>query len=266
MRKYIAVVALLSLWFVISGCSSSQVSALEEQLDRKTTENDMLTQEVDSLRAVLVKKEAQVANLREGLMNKNIIIEDQEQSLNDLQLEYMALKTKIEGGTGATTATKQTKKPAVEEVKQLPTQVEATPPPVVQPAKPVKQVTSTGDYESEYKRAYALYNEHKYNEAGTIFNALIQKDRDHNLADNAQFWLGECYYGLKQYESALAEFEKVFFYPNSNKSDAAQFKIGLCWYNLGRYPEAKEQLIRLLSNYPGSDYVPRARKLLDKIP
>ncbi|MBU0519825.1 tetratricopeptide repeat protein [bacterium] len=262
MRNPILIISIFCLMFALSGCSSRQVKALEEQMDREKVENEMLTQEVDSLRALLIKKEAQVANLREGLTNKNAVIEEQEQSMNELRLEYLELKTSLEGDATGMAQEEPAGQPAVQEVKKPPVQVQSVTPPVPKPV----QVSSSGDYQTDYRRGYDLFNEGKYNDAGTVFNSLIQRNRDHDLADNAQFWLGECHYALKQYESALAEFEKVFIYPNSNKSDAAQFKIGLCWYNMGRYPEAKEQLIRLLSNYPGSEYVPRSRDLLDKIP
>jgi len=35
---------------------------------------------------------------------------------------------------------------------------------------------------------------------------------------------------------------------------------------MNQYPEAKEQLVRLLSTYPSSEYVSRARSLLEQIP
>ena len=58
---------------------------------------------------------------------------------------------------------------------------------------------------------------------------VLGLDAQGELADNAQYWIGECDFALKDYASALEAFHKVFQYSKTEKDDDAQFKLGLCY-------------------------------------
>jgi len=49
----------------------------------------------------------------------------------------------------------------------------------------------------EYKKAYGEYLEYRYDKALTLFQDFLQRYPNHDLADNAQYWIGEIYYGLE---------------------------------------------------------------------
>jgi tol-pal system protein YbgF len=235
---YVACAVFLIL---LTGCSGKRVKILESRVDSQEEEIGLLQAENDSLRKRLQESEDRIQVLQELISAKDATITEQEESLNDLRLQYLELKASME-----------------EEPIASQTPVEA--------AKPSPPPRASGDFKADYDRALKLFRAGKYDQAAQLFGTLAQSDRSHDLADNAQYWLGECYYAKKEYQNAIAEFEKVFAFPNSNKADAAQLKIGMSWLELGKYPEAKEQFIRLLSSYPSSEYVPRARALLEKIP
>ena len=124
---------------------------------------------------------------------------------------------------------------------------------------------SLEEYLSEYKSALQSFNAYDYDKALPIFEKLIISNPDNELADNAQYWLGECYYGIKDYERSLLEFEKVFTFPNNNKMDAAQLKLGICYLRLGNNKGALEEFSRLAILFPESEYIPIAMKLMDSI-
>jgi tol-pal system protein YbgF len=234
-RRLYIVTIILSLLILLVGCGGGKkVKLLEEQLTEEQTRSAQLEQELAVLRNQLTEVQNADRDWEEQLQTKDATIAEQEESLNELRLQNMELKTNLE------------EQPA-------------------KPAAPKESVTYTGDYEVDYQNALDAFNKKWYAQAASTFKSLVQADRNHKLADNAQFWLGECYYAQKQFENALAEFEKVFAYPKSNKGDAAQLKIGLCWLQLGKTEEAKEQLVRLLSTYPSSEHVPRARIILENI-
>lgn len=124
-------------------------------------------------------------------------------------------------------------------------------------------VTKTGlSYGERYRMALAEFNKRKYSNAMSLFNELLKEDSKNVLADNCQYWIGECYYGLKEYRKALFEFEKVLTYGQSNKDDDSQLKIGLCYVQLNEFGKAQEELNRLLLNYPASEYINRAKRIL----
>ncbi len=74
------------------------------------------------------------------------------------------------------------------------------------------------------------------------------------LADNAQYWIGECYYAQKDYKQSIREFEKVEKnFPKGNKVPAAKLKKGLAYRELGNPEEASRELKEVASKYPESE-------------
>ena len=120
-------------------------------------------------------------------------------------------------------------------------------------------------YKQRYDDALDDYNRRRYQAAINKFERLLATDRNTSLADNCQYWIGECYYGLGDYTRAIAAFEKVFSFTNSNKSDDAQLKLGLCYLRLNEVSRAREELERLLSHYPKSEYISLAERFLNKL-
>ncbi|MBD3225107.1 MAG: tetratricopeptide repeat protein [Caldithrix sp.] len=121
---------------------------------------------------------------------------------------------------------------------------------------------SMAEYESRYDQGRQLFESRNYREAIEVFEALISASATHSLADNAQFWIGECHYGLRQYEAAILDFEKVFTFPNSNKHDDAQFKLGVCYLRKGDRQKAVEEFNRLRNDYPDSEFISRIDPIL----
>ena len=122
-----------------------------------------------------------------------------------------------------------------------------------------------GDYASRYAYGRELYEQRNYREAINVFSALLMENDKNSLADNAQYWIGECYYGLGNYAQSVAEFEKIFTFPRSDKSDDAQLKLGLCYLRMGDRQQAKNSLEQLLATYPNSEYANKARQYLARL-
>jgi len=126
-------------------------------------------------------------------------------------------------------------------------------------------VRPSTSFRSRYDQALALYNSRRYRESISAFNQLLASGGDNSLLDNCQYWKGECYYGLMNYEQAILEFQKVFAFPNSNKLDDAQLKLGLCYIQLDNRTQARSEFNKLLQEYPDSEYRGRARDYLSRL-
>ena len=113
-----------------------------------------------------------------------------------------------------------------------------------------------------YQGALYYYRHEQYDRALVEFDRLLQKVPMSEWSDNAQYWKGECYYGLGKYQQALIEFTKVFAFSNTGKADDAQIKIANCHIKLGERDRALAALRKLIDEYSDSEYVPTAR---DKI-
>lgn len=125
--------------------------------------------------------------------------------------------------------------------------------------------SAQSSFRGRYEQALGLYNSRRYNEAISAFDQLLGAGENNSLVDNCQYWKGEAYYGLSNYEQSILEFQKVFAYPNSNKLDDAQLKLGLCYMQLHNNDRAKLEFEKLLREYPDSEYVGRARAYLGRL-
>ncbi|MFQ5677560.1 MAG: tetratricopeptide repeat protein [bacterium] len=134
-----------------------------------------------------------------------------------------------------------------------------SPRPIGQPGEPSRE------FKSRYEQALGTFKARDYRKAISLFTELLGTEANNSLSDNCQYWIGESYYGLGDYNQAITEFERVFSFPNSNKSDDAQLKLGLCYFKLGDRDQARSEFDRLLAIYPGSEYVAVAQKYIGQL-
>ncbi len=122
-----------------------------------------------------------------------------------------------------------------------------------------------GSFQAKYEDALTTYRNRSYKQAIQKFEDLLALNASNSLVDNCQYWKGECYYALGDYNQAILEFQKVFTYSNSNKLDSAQLKLGLCYLRLGNRERARSEFEKLVSNYPDSEYISRAQTYLSRL-
>jgi TolA-binding protein len=121
------------------------------------------------------------------------------------------------------------------------------------------------DYEIVYKEARRFFQEHRYRQAAHRFRQLLQVSQGHSLADNCQYWIGECYFAQGKYYQAIAEFTKVGAYDAADKKDDAQIMLGLAFIKLGEVQHAQSELDWLVSAFASSEYVSRAYRYLRQL-
>jgi tol-pal system protein YbgF len=124
------------------------------------------------------------------------------------------------------------------------------PPP---PKKPAPQ-GSGGKAQQAYSQATDAMNQKQYEKAIRLYRGFIKVNSGHDLNDNAQYWIGECYYAQKKYEEAIIEFEEVIQqYPSGDKVPAALLKEGLAFHALKDNVPARQILKKLVDQYPASE-------------
>ena len=78
--------------------------------------------------------------------------------------------------------------------------------------------------------------------------------------------MAEAYYVLKDFESAVAQFNKVITaYPSSNKVADAYLKVGFSYYELSNWALAEQALEKVLADYPTSTAARLADRRLQKM-
>ncbi|UCG21144.1 MAG: tol-pal system protein YbgF [Deltaproteobacteria bacterium] len=119
--------------------------------------------------------------------------------------------------------------------------------------------------QEHYDNALNLFRSGQYDEARSEFVGYLEKYPKSNLADNAQFWLGECYYADKRYGEAIAAYEKTIKeYPKSDKVSSAMLKQGMAFIELGDNTAGKILLKRVVKEYPSSNQAKIAQSKLNR--
>ena len=134
--------------------------------------------------------------------------------------------------------------------------------------KKVKQPTpsSTGEAGAAYRKAYEAMRAGKIDAARESFERFGREFPKHDLSDNAQYWVGECFYARKKFKDALREFRRVIDeYPTGNKVPDSLLKIGLSYQSLGDGRTAKDVLGQVIEIFPDSPAAKVARERLERM-
>lgn len=98
------------------------------------------------------------------------------------------------------------------------------------------------------------------------FTAFLSDYPNSDLSPNARFWLGESYYGQKDYRRAIDAYERVERdYPHSEKVPSAILKKGYAYLAMRDRAKATATLQQLLSRYPNSQEAGKATEKLAQL-
>ncbi|HET7853273.1 MAG TPA: tol-pal system protein YbgF [Candidatus Methylomirabilis sp.] len=130
------------------------------------------------------------------------------------------------------------------------------------PERPVMQ-GSLPSPEEVYTKALNDYHKGNYDLAINGFKSYLTFYPKTSLVPNAQYWLGESYYGQRKYREAIREFDKLIKeYPDSAKVPGAMLKQGYAYLELNEKAQGKRVLQELKNKYPNSGDARRAQDTL----
>lgn len=217
--------------------------------------------DIINLKGNIYVLDREIDSLKNGMKNLELLNDSLE-----IQIEQLAVQTNTEPSMVEALVEPQAAElppPVIEESPAEPENPVLETEPVMTPPAKAQGYALNSDYLMAYNDALNRYFNKEYLESIQDFRTLIEREPYGAYADNAQYWIGECYYSLEDYESAIQEFEKVFSFPDNNKSDHALFKIAISYQKLGRHLKARETMTRFIREYPDSELVAQARAFLE---
>jgi len=115
-----------------------------------------------------------------------------------------------------------------------------------------------------YSQAYADYARGNYDLAIQEYREYLRNYPSTDLSDNAQYWIGECYFSKGRYDDAIEAWNQLFRdYPASDKLPDARYKKGVTLERLGRRREALVEYRAVVERYPNSEAGRKAREKLN---
>ena len=183
--------------------------------------------------APVISEQARLQYRADSLMNENRRLQDQVDALTAESRKLTARNAELETRIAEAAA--------------------PPPPPVVT------------DPTEAYRTALGQFNARNYSGALEGFSSILGSGSAGELADNCQYWMGECYYGMGQYSEAMQNFEKVMDYTRSGKIPYATLMIGNCQAAMGNKAAAVETYQKVISGFPTSPAAEKARAKLGKM-
>jgi tol-pal system protein YbgF len=237
-------ITLLALIVMTTGCASKR------QADRILIQVDSIAQRTEIIEQKIIRldslTQAQEESQRQFLARMESSITEFEDRLEELGFKITDLNDRIgllqRSGAG---------------VAQLPVQEESD---------TVEDTTANAqtaiDPNVIYNSAFNNLQAGNHQIAILGFSEYITSFPKTDLADDAQFWLGECYYQQNppKYEQAAEEFSKVVDnYPESNRMAGARFKLARCHEELGQREKAIDLYRKIMTEFPNTAEANRAK-------
>jgi tol-pal system protein YbgF len=120
-----------------------------------------------------------------------------------------------------------------------------------------------GDPRSLYDAGTQDLTQGRYALALQNFRDYLQRDPGGDLADNAQYGIGESFFAQARFDSAVVEYARVeTLSPQGDKVPAALYKLALSQEKLGQAGPAKQTLEALVKRFPLSGEAQLARERL----
>jgi len=156
--------------------------------------------------------------------------------------------------------------------------LEATPPPPPTPTAPKvlgpqeaalakEEAAAQGArVDGDFREGLSLVRQGQCTQAVPKLRDFIRKNQKSDFADNAQYWIGACYYGQRDYSRSIVELnDLVLKYPKGDKVPPALLMMADAFADSGDKIDARLVLQKLMSQYPQTEEAGRARQKLQSL-
>lgn len=145
----------------------------------------------------------------------------------------------------------------------------APPPPEAVRAQDLTRLAKQEEAKSapaSYESAFLLLKSGQFDKSLEEFQQFLKDKPNDELADNAQYWVGELHLAQKRFPDALTAFNQVLVrWPASDKVPPSLLKIGFAFDEMGDFDNARVSLEKLVKDFPASPSVPLAKQRLKQI-
>jgi len=134
------------------------------------------------------------------------------------------------------------------------------------PAAPAPSLPPGMSPQRVYDTAWADYTSGQWDLCISGFDMYLRTFPRSDLADEAQFYIGECHYADGKNQEAVQAYTQVITnYPKGQSVAPAYYKRGLAFERLGQVDRARESFEAVIKSFPDSDAARLAKQNLDRL-
>ncbi|HET7199467.1 MAG TPA: tol-pal system protein YbgF [Burkholderiales bacterium] len=116
-----------------------------------------------------------------------------------------------------------------------------------------------------YETALNQFKLGNYQLSISSFQAFMTNFSTSELLPSAQYWIGNAYYAMRDYKSAIAAQQKVVrLWPENSKAPDALLNIASSQAEIGENTAARETLRTLVKKYPSTSAAEQAKQRLSR--
>jgi tol-pal system protein YbgF len=260
-------------WFF--GCvAPQQIDLIEREQRRVRTDTNAMQADLDSMRGTLADTRAnmqqmqrEVSALKERVDETRVQVGRQiGQTSREGDQRVKNLETRLAKLDEDLKAQGEVLKAREEAINQLRETLEAQQKTVPSDGLAEGAAAESDAIRRDYEAAWRTLDKKDYKAAISRFREFIKKYPKSTLAGNAQYWIGESLYALKEFDQAIIEFDAVRRrYPQGEKVPAALLKQGFAFAELGEKVNARLILQEVVEKYPQSPEAGRAKQRLKSL-
>jgi len=252
----------------------ADIRMLQEQTQELSVAIATMTQTLqallqDSIKAVNARLDTQTDATRKGFADQKVIIDDMGKDLrairervDDTNVRVSNVREEIEALRSSISAA-----PPPSTISAAPTDPNAPPVPVPAPTTGTPSSTLGLSPTRMFDTARADYAAGQWSLAITGFDAFLKTFPRSEMADDAQFLIGETYYAQNRWMDAISAYTAVIQnYPMGDKVSEAYYKRGLAQERVGDVDAARESWNSVLQRTQEGDPVRAlAKQNLDRV-
>ncbi len=111
-----------------------------------------------------------------------------------------------------------------------------------------------------YESGISNYRKGRFNTAINYFRKYITQYPGYSRTENALYWIGESFFAMKQYDSAISYFKRVTGNDYYHKDQDAFIKIGYSYFMAKNYDLASREFQSYIDTYPNGKYITKAKQ------
>lgn len=186
--------------------------------------------------------------------------------LDDLAARLAALESKLEDTNFRLAQLGQQIAAAAEELQAVRSATEMARRTTQPLPPPSSAAPNPADPQTLYDTAYNDWLRKNYDLAILSFQEYLERSPNTELADNAAYWIGECYFNQGNYQKAIEAFDTVLNnYESSDRRPSAMLRKGYAYFELGQRAQGVVQLQKVACEHAGTDEAHLARGRLQEL-
>jgi len=225
-----------------------QLLLLDKKIDQNREDILSIKARIDELLNLSRTGQSEQTRLKEGqdeVLNQYRVLLEKFDSLNDQLIKMYEDMVMIKRAT--LPVAEETDEAAAE----APTEKDIDAPPSEETEEIILPLDPNLSPQEVYNMARSDYLKGNFDLAIEGFSIYGQHFPESPLADNALYWIGECYFSQSQYENAIERFNSLILkFPGGDKIAAAYLKKGISLIELDKKEEALSVFKLLINKFP----------------